>query len=201
MYKRLSSSRSPTASITDFAGGPNPHTMLSSMSGTLLSMFNTQNVRPLRTVCKDFKNAIADQPWSNRHNVKDLEKWRACFPRAITVDLSNNVTDADCVHLQGVQSIHAPYCWRLTGADFNLICWWLEVLDIKGCCNITDDNLGQLVNLKRLDITCCRSLTGVALDSLINLTDLRVCRCNGLALEAIKKLPNAKTITVVPCCF
>jgi len=65
MFARISSSRQPYNQIGAFAGGALPHTILSSCHGTLLSMFTTWQVLPLRVTCRDSVVAVAARRWED----------------------------------------------------------------------------------------------------------------------------------------
>lgn len=202
MYLRISSSRPKFTAITDFAGGANPHTMLSSMQTTLLNMFDTKSVQPLRSVCKDFKRAIENHPWSTPSLInKDLIKWRSSFPNALSVNLSplyNTLNDSYMVHLQGVRTIDLSYCRHITGYSFHYL-YAARTLNISGCIQITNSSLQDLVYIEDLDITCCRQLDLSSMKNLWALKHVKFCWCNADKILSIPEIRTVQKLTIVNC--
>lgn len=202
MYARISSSRVPATEIVAFAGGPNPHTLLQAMSNTLLDMFDTSSVLPLRAVNKDFKNAIATHAWANMTIVKrDLAHWRACFPRAQSVNLSNlynTLVDTDLVHVQGIKNLDMSYCWRITGESFHYL-RGIQQLTIRGCWKITDNAIQQLVGIRDLDVICCKGIMGSTLIDIWTIRNLQLCWCNCEAIVQAVGIKKMQKLTIVDC--
>ena len=114
-FARLSSSLRPQDAICAFAGGALPHTILSCCHGTLLGMFDTQAVLPLRATCSDALAAVAAHPWEDMGTeiLGSFAHWRACFPSArcgnvhwfdwsLGVARSAPATEEDFDHLSGL---------------------------------------------------------------------------------------------------
>jgi hypothetical protein len=128
---RISSSRRPQDAIAAFAGGALPHTILSCCHNALLAMFTTKAVLPFRATCRDAAAAVAAHAWDDWDTLihgnlgptllpsgMPRGAWRGCFPRARGANVSGQwrggrrtpVTDADFVHLAGLQRLNMSNC-------------------------------------------------------------------------------------------
>ena len=68
-------------------------TILSIVGLELLPFFSTPEACTLRLVCREFVGAIADVRWRDGLTVikGDLGRWRACFPRALSANVSQRL--------------------------------------------------------------------------------------------------------------
>ena len=121
-----------------FAGGVQA-TILSIVGFELLPFFTTAEACTLRLVCRECVGAIADEPGKDADTrIKgDLSKWRACFPRARMANVSDreDLTDADFVHLAGLQKLDMSFCSRSAignCATFNHLAG-IQWLSMSGC--------------------------------------------------------------------
>jgi len=187
-FARISSSRSPQDAIAAFAGGALPHTILSSCHSTLLDMFDTRTVLPLRITCRDSVAAVAAHSWDDpetviRGNVGpvlltpgpgvQLGAWRGCFPRARGANVSGYekdyspggrrrtpVVDADFVHLEGLRRLNMAWCLSVSDAAFvHLV--GIQSLNMSGCwrSTITDAAFVPLSGIQSLIMRNCHQST------------------------------------------
>ena len=95
-----------------FAGGDGTHSILSvlfgahSIGGGIFGFINMIDSNKIRVQCVECRKAVMDFPWMDKHSfIKgSIEAWRASFPCAQVVDLSNcedEIVDADFVHIRG----------------------------------------------------------------------------------------------------
>ena len=199
-FARISSSRRPQDAIAAFAGGALPHTILSSFPGTLLGMFDTRSVLPLRATCRDAVAAVAAQPWDDlgtviRGNVgpallpsgPGVQKgaWRGCFPRARGANVvgyveqrdssypggrRTPVVDANFVHLVGLRRLHMSFCTSVTDAAFV-----------------------HLAGIKCLHMSCCYqpTITDAAFTPLAGIQSLNMSGCDQRTITDAALVPLA----------
>jgi hypothetical protein len=168
---RVSSSRKDA--ICAFAGGALPHTILSCCRGTLLSMFTTPAVLPLRAACKEAVTVVAAFPWEDRGTVilGRIARWRACFPRARCANVRmwdpdglavrrTPVLDADFVHFAGLWELNMRFCKNVTDAAFVHL-RGIQVLEMSYCNQgtITNAALAHLAGIQRLGMRSCNQAT------------------------------------------
>ena len=123
LFSRLSLSRPPHP-IAAFAGGALPHTILSCCSATLLSLFSTRAVLPLRATCKDAVAAVAAHPFEDQSALRrgSAAAWRACFPVARAVNVSrwlspdSTLAEEDFAVLSTVHNVYVGE-WRSESMD------------------------------------------------------------------------------------
>ena len=174
MFERISSSLSPQNAIAAFAGGALPHTILSCCQGTLLSMFCTPAVLPLRATCTDAMRATAAHPWADFDTVIQgrIAAWRACFPCARSANVrmyaygggaarNAPVVDADFVHLEGLWELNICSCTGITDAAFAHL-RGIRTLDMTLCRQgaITDAAFAHLAGVQRLSLWDCQPFAG-----------------------------------------
>ena len=184
---RISSSRSPQDAIAAFAGGVLPHTILSTCQGTLLALFDTRTVLPLRSTCKDAVAAVAAHPWDDLETVihgnvgpallragPGVQKgaWRGCFPRARGANFCGGemycnpcgrhtlLVDGDFVHLVGLRRLDMSRCTSVTDAAFAHLAG-IQSLDMSFCDQrtITDAAFAHLAGIQSLNMSCCDQAT------------------------------------------
>ena len=207
---RVSASRSPQDAIAAFAGGALPHTILSCCQGTLLYMFNTRTVLPLRATCRDAAAAVAAYPWDDletvicgnlgpslrRQKAKGVRAqrgaWRGCFPRAVGANVTaiqaedgspwrrRALVDADCVHLKG-----------------------LRRLVMSACNSVTDAALVHLAGIQSLDMSLCdqSTITDAAFVHLAGVRSLRMrwCRQATITDAAFAPLAGIQSLDMSWC--
>ena len=184
-FARVSSSRAQEP-LMAFAGGALPHTILSCCHGTLLGMFDTKTVLPLRSTCSDALKAIAAYPWEDTATTilghlgpallpagPGVQKgaWRGCFPHARAACISEMVyhpqkprrapaIDEDFVHLKHLKALSMCGCLRVTDAAFVHLAG-IHTLDMGGCnqAAITDCAFAHLVGIKSLNMSECKQPT------------------------------------------
>lgn len=67
-----------------FAGLEEPRTVLSQAKSALLLFFTTPEACILRSLCREFREAVSDHPWKDSETVilGSIRAWHACFPCA-----------------------------------------------------------------------------------------------------------------------
>ena len=214
MFAAISASLSPQNAICAFAGGALPHTILSCCQGTLLELFDTRTVLPLRATCRDAVAAVAAHPWEDRATVimGSIGGWRACFPRARCANVRFHehaagwrripVVDADFVHFVGLWELNMARCRAVTNAAFvhlRSIC----VLDMTSCDQptITDAGLAHLVGIQKLCIYGCTqaTLTDAAFAPLRGIRVLNMSECPQLTDAAFAQLKGIHTLHMCYC--
>ena len=188
--------------IAAFAGGALPHTILSCCHGTLLDMFNTRTVLPLRAACRDAAAAVAAHPWDDLETVilgnvgpalsppgpsAQRGAWRGCFPRAKGASVSGKLSrraplqDADFVHFAGLRRLSMARCRAVTDAAFASLAG-IQSLDMSECSQaaITDAAFAPLVGIKSLNMSGCSqaTITDAAFVPLAGIQSLEMEGCN-----------------------
>ena len=221
---RVSSSRSPQDAICAFAGGALPHTILSSCQGTLLGMFDTRTVLPLRGACRDAEAAVAAQAWEDVETVivgnvgsvlgersGEFQKgaWRACFPRATAANVNRGwlppartaaVEDADFAYFVGLRVLHARGAGA-SDAAFAPLASTLVELDISECTRCTGAVLAHLRGLRVLKIADCRQFSDAAFAHLAGsrLQELDMARCRSITSAAFEHLRGLRSLSMAGC--
>lgn len=203
MYKRISSSRWKGTKIVAFAGGPSDFTMLSSCWHSLLPMFDTKTILPLRLVCREFEHTVGRYNWDDKNTIvsKDLDRWRACFPNARAANLSQMgaaLVDADLVHLQGLKYLDLSYCYNLTGATFHYL-HGVHTLKLNGCFRIKPEAFIHLAGVQNLEMTCCKAMGVEAFQSIRGVSDLSICFCNHEAAVTALGIRNIRKFITNGC--
>jgi hypothetical protein len=143
----------------DFAGGSGTHTVLSvlagehSIGGGILQYCDMREATILRLVCPEFLEAVKEFPWVDaKTEIKgSVKKWRAIFPYAQAVNVSNrnDIIDADFVHIRGdararVHTVIMPRCGRVTDAAFEHLDGRLTLLDVRCCARLSAQAIALL---------------------------------------------------------
>lgn len=201
IFSRISSSRPPQTAIGDFAGGPLPHTILSLMGYTFLSMFNTKMAMSLRATCHEFKDAVTRYPWEDlTTKVSNVELWRSCFPNARAANVRGNMlVDARFAPLAGVQKLNMSRSLGVTNAGFAQLGGYLSSLNISDCSNLTDAISGQLGRVHTLSIGSCLQLTDAFFTNLGQVSTLDMSRCHQITPNVLVHLPNIRRLNVREC--
>lgn len=134
--------------------------------------------RSLRAASKACREAVAAHPWSDfdapnndylyhsfgirqRSMIRGrVSSWRACYPRAraANINFNDNVTDADFVHLRGLDTLSMSGCWQegITDAAFAHL-EGIHTLDMSYCkqSTITDAAFVHLRGIHELSIDSC----------------------------------------------
>ena len=146
----------------------------------IFGFLSTREARSLRLVshvlCADVRNAR----WYDRDTVirGDLRKWRACFSDARCANVSGrwDLTDADLVHLCGVEEVNLSWCAQITDAGLAHL-RGVRILNIAGCMQITDAGLAHLTGIHTLDMGYCAGITDAGLAHLTGIHTLDMRRC------------------------
>ena len=217
VFSRVSSSL-PHA-ICAFAGGALPHTILSCCQGTLLELFDTKAVLPLRATCRDAEFAVAAHPWDDLETVihgnlgpallfgtgPGVQKgaWRGCFPRARGANVSGKgysnpngrrapVVDADFVHFVGLRRLNMSLCSAVTGAAFAHLAG-IQSLDMSECHQrtITDAAFVPLAGIQSLIMAGCTQITDAVFMPLAGVHSLDMSECNQRSITDAAFVPLA----------
>ena len=199
-------SRADSATTMALAGGDAASNVLSHLLAEhshgrgLLGFFNAQDCASLRLVHPDFIEAVARFPVASLEPVRgDIGRWRACFPRARAINLTNHpaLTDADVEGVRGVAEIFLDANPWLTGACLLRLgeAQWphplfgrlsgLRVLSLEGCFgldgNFVARGLATNPNLEELDLGNARTSVGLAVSPMLRLLarTLRVLKLRG----------------------
>ena len=95
-------------------------TLLSTLHGAhlngqgILCYLTTYDARALRLVNHESREAVSDFRWKDKETriTGSLAAWRACFPRAVWVNLRGrkNITNADLIHLTNIEFLAMDRC-------------------------------------------------------------------------------------------
>ena len=212
LFTRVSLSRAPHNGLCAFAGGALPHTILSCCQGTLLGMFSTQSVLPLRSTCRDAVAAVAAHPWEDTATLLagSVALWRRCFPSARCANAKMWVTfsrervrchslalsDADVQHFAGLQALNMSKARRVTAlAPLSGI----HTLDLTSCEGLTDDALAPLAGVKRLSLWWCVQLTDACLKHLGGIETLNISRCHLITGAGFARLRGLRHLLLRAC--
>ena len=220
MFERISSSLSPHSAICAFAGGALPHTILSCCQGTLLAMFSTPAVLPLRATCADALRATAAHPWTDFDTVirGRLAAWRACFPCARSANVRKYaygggavrqapVVDADFVHLEGLWELNICECTFITDAAFAHL-QGVQRLSIWDCQPfagqpyiLSDAAFAHLRGIRVLNMSWCKQFTDAAFAHLQGIHALFMWNCNQPTITdaALAHLAGIHTLILEDC--
>ena len=157
----------------------------------VFGFLSTREARSLRLVshvlCADVRNAR----WYDRDTAitGDLRKWRACFSDARCANVSGrrDLTDADLVHLSGVEEVNLRGCTQITDAGLAHL-RGVRVLNIVGCAQITDAGLAHLTGIHKLYMGGCRLITDAGLAHLTGIHTLEMSGCNPATIAAARAL-------------
>ena len=161
----------------------------------IFGLLSTREARPLRLVsrvlCADVRNAR----WYDRATVITgvLRAWRACFSDARCANVSEreDLTDADLVHLSGVEEVNLRGCAQITDAGLAHL-RGVRVLNIAGCEQITDAGLAHLTGIHTLDMSWCTEITDAGLAHLAGIHTLDMTWCNAAIIAAARaRFPRA----------
>ena len=121
--------------------------------------------------------------------IRDVRKWRACFPNARCANVVGRVdlvdiglVDADLASLSGVEEVHADLggCAQITDAGLAHIRGAFRTLRMRGCTRITDAGLAHLACIHTLDISWCTGITDAGLAHLAGIHTLYMRICLGI---------------------
>ena len=146
----------------------------------IFGFLSTREARPLRLVshvlCADVQNAR----WYDRDTViaGDLRKWRACFNNARCANVlgRRDLTDADLVHLSGIEEVNLYGCTQITDAGLAHL-RGVRVLNIAGCMRVTDAGLAHLTGIHTLNMEYCTRVTDAGLAHLTGIHTLNMDNC------------------------
>ena len=131
MMTRASSKRGRALSGKPFASHradrDHASTVLSVLAGAhsvgagILGFFDTKEVRAIRLVCSEFREAVAAVPWADMGTriSRNAGGWRASFPHATKANISvddidppilNAIVDVDFVHFNGLHTLDMTGC-------------------------------------------------------------------------------------------
>ena len=163
------------------AGGDGASTILSHLGAEhshgrgLLGFAGTRGARALRLVCREFLREVADFPFDDTaHVTGPLAAWRASFPRARRVRISDrhDLADADLAHVRGVQAVDLSYSGRSGLPD---------ALDTRlGAPWLTDAALAHLAGVAELDLSGTRCFSPASLAHVRGVRKLGLFECTGV---------------------
>ena len=122
--------------------------------------------QPPTKQCED----VRASRWLDRvTKIRDVRKWRACFPNAHCANVvwRGDLVDADLASLSGVEEVHADLggCAQITDAGLAHIRGAFRTL--RGCRRITDAGLAHLAGIHTLDMWGCSPATIAAARALM----------------------------------
>jgi hypothetical protein len=197
-----------------------------------ITMAHAAQVRACSTDCR---NAVAEHKWHDTETpiCRDVPGWRACFPRATAANLTNIellwdgiprntwVTDADFVHLVGLQELRMSRCVNVTDAAFAHLrgihtlnmsfCYQPTITDaafshlqgthtlrMEGCQQptITDAAFGHLRGIHTLYIGDCRHFTDAAFAHLRGIHTLNLMGCFQLTNAVLAHLAGIRSLDI-----
>lgn len=109
------------------------------------------------------------------------------------------ITNETIQELQKLNSLH------LSGNKLNISMFKylrsskLEVLDVRDCNKLNDNNLLHLINLKELTIINCKNISGIFLSKMEQLKKLRISYLKKIRLNEINKMKNITSLTINHC--
>ena len=116
--------------------------------------------QPPTKQCED----VRASRWLDRvTKIRDVRKWRACFPNARCANVvgRGDLVDADLASLSGVEEVHADLggLWQITDAGLAHIRGAVRTLNMRGCAGITDAGLAHLAGIHTLNMWGCNAAT------------------------------------------
>ena len=186
-----------------------PATLLSVAAPALLAFFDTRSVLPLRASCTEARAAVAAQPWADTITriAGPVSAWRACFPAARAATIRGKLhTDADFVHLRGIQMLDMSYCSqpRITDAAFVHL-RGIHTLEMSCCLqpSITEAAFVHLRGIHTLNMSECSqpSITDAAFVNLRGIHTLNMSNCSqpSITVAALVHLKGISNIMAFGC--
>ncbi len=168
----------------------------------IFGFLSTREARPLRLVsrvlCADVRNAR----WYDRDTVitGDLRMWRACFSDARCANVSGrrDLTDADMVHLSGVEEVNLRGCTQITDAGLAHL-RGVRVLNIEDCARVTDAGLAHLTGIHTLNMRDCTRITDAGLAHLTGIHTLNMSACRLITEAGLAHLTGIHTLDMSYC--
>ena len=137
--------------------------------------------------------------WLDRDTkIRDVKKWRACFPNARCAYVRGNpdLVDADLAKLVGVKEVHLDLRgWqRITDAGLAHLTGAVRTLNIEGCAQITDAGLAHLTGIHTLNIWGCAQITDAGLVNLTGIHTLNIWGCAQITDAGLAHLTGIHTL-------
>ena len=202
-----------------FAGGDGDFSILSVLFGPhsigkgifcFITMIDSNKVR---VQCRECRQAIMDFPWmDSTSKIKgSIEKWRASFPvaRAVNVSERKDIVDADFVHIRGdararLHTVDMNRCKAVTDAAFVYL-RGIHTLNMFGCnqMTITDAAFVHLRGIHTLSMGACNqeTITDAAFVNLrgIHTLNMGVCYQETITDAAFVNLRGIHTLIMGSC--
>ena len=209
-----------------FAGGEGTHSILSVLDGAhsigqgILGFFTMKESNALRSVCKEFREAVMDFPWMDAKSVikGSLRAWRAAFPAARAVNLSmysswdgrgrrKPIVDSDFVHIRGdararLHTLNMSESKGVTDAAF-VDLRGIQTLNMRWCnqATITDAAFVHLRGIQTLDMSYCSqaTITDAAFVHMRGIQTLNMSLCTQITDAAFSHLRGIQTLNMNSC--
>jgi Leucine Rich repeat len=115
---------------------------------------------------------------------------------AKSLDLTECSVDSDCLRELTVTTINLSYC-NIEDDELSYLTQ-VKKINISYCFHITDDGLKYLSNAKRIDLSGC-NITDRGLEHLSKVEIIHLADCDGITDEGLKHLKNAKEVVLSAC--
>ena len=199
-------------------------------SSPLFEWLNVHDARQLMQASKVLREDVKEYKWG--WNVDDkfdeslkivnLQKWRACFPNAMSavlsrsavfgaddfvhlgglrkLDLNGNssITDAAFEHLRGINTLNMSYCHQVTDAAFEHL-RGIQTLDMSYCTTITDAACEHLRGIQTLVMIRCDRITDAAFENFRGINTLDMSYCTDITDAACEHLRGIQTLVMTRC--
>jgi len=165
-----------------------------------LDLYDMPKVRKINRTCRTLSKEYSLP--SNRRISGSLHHWSTCFPKLKTANIKYRptITPEELIAIRHVEVLDMSFCTQRLPDNMFSTFSNLKVLDIQHCCKswsgftdkcfahltgltelrlcdnhyLSDDGIGQLVNLEILYIHSCIRITNAGLSPLTKLTHLNL---------------------------
>jgi len=150
---------SPTAALAASYREQNCYMLDDITLGVVMQFAGMRTAAVARATSTQFQNVTEKIGWRECVLLegRQLAGWRACFPKAKAVRVAN-ATDADLLHVSGVQFVHLEGCTEVTDEGLKHL-GFAKRLYLAECARITDEGLAHLSSATDVVLGACYDLT------------------------------------------
>ena len=191
-------------------------------SPVLLSFFSTRDANSLRLTSRLLLEVVTNAAWNDKATliiVGEVQKWRACFPRALAANYGYGAprasvyegsldtglrSDDDFRYLREIQSLFMSWCSSITDNAFEYL-HGIHTLDMTFCqqSTISDKAFKNLRGIHTLDMEGCvqTTITDKAFENLRGIHTLNMSYCNQSTItdKAFENLTGIHTLDMSWC--
>jgi len=168
----------------------------------LMPFFDTWEARFLRRVSKQFKQAVADHPWTTCQPIRGkIQCWRACFPNATIASCwadyfprKTPVLDSDLTYFVGLKELNVSDQSITDNALAPFSDRGIHTLNVSNCQNLTDAVFQFLQHTQDLNVSSCWQITGSGFPHIKGIPKLDIRYCLGLDKDNLVHLVDVKCL-------